>query len=286
MGDEKTYRMIVNNDLQALKAALESGEADAKHVQYGLTWLHTAAEHGFGEGIALLIEHGADPNAKSDREDTALIIAVIHKQPDAIPPLLAGGADPETPNKIGATPAQYAVQMNAGGTGVEVTVTVDGVEKKVDQQPRYVAAQECLKHLLSGGANADAEDGRGMTGLHIAASKGDLEFATILLEGGAKVDHANGNGYQAIHSAAGAGQLEMVELLLAKGADPSASDNSGFTPLHDAAAAGNEALVKLLLDKGASKDATIREGWKDLKEGMTPKEVAQVKGHESIAALL
>lgn len=286
MGDEKTYRMIVDNDLEALKAALESGESDAKHIQYGLSWLHTAAEHGFGERIALLIEHGADPNLKSEREDTALIVAVIHKQPDAIPPLLAGGADPEIPNKLGATPAQYAVQMNAGGTGVEVTVTVDGVQKKVDQQPRYVAAQECLKHLLAGGANADAEDGRGMTGLHIAASKGDLELATILLEGGATVDHANGNGYQAIHSAAGAGQLEMVELLLAKGADPSAADGSGFTPLHDAAAAGNEELVKLLLAKGASKEATITEGWKDLKEGMTPKEVAEVKGHDALVALL
>jgi len=283
------YRIIINKDLDKLTAALADGaDANEDPVGVGITALHTASEHGWGEGVAALIAAGANTEAKSDREDTPLITAVVHKRPDAVKALLAGGANPEEPNKIGYTPLNYVVRMNAGSE-VKMTswVIEDGVKREVpvvnDNRARALAT---LEILLASTADAEAEDGQGMCAMHYAASSGDVDFARTLLDGGAKVDHANGNAFQPIHSASGKGDVDMVKLLLERGANASAADSSGFTPLHDAASSGNKELVDALLGAGADKGAGVTDGWKDIKAGMTPAQVAEVKGHADLAAHL
>lgn len=280
--------LVHNENLDGLRAAIDDG-ADVNEVSHGTNALLYAAERGFAEGITLLIEKGADPSQTNEREDTPLIVAVVHKQPGAAKALIAGGANLETPNKIGSTPLNYVVRMNAGG-GVTMTqtITVDGVTKEVpvDMSPMEQRAMEVGRILLEAGANADSEDGNGMTALHHAAGANALDWAKLLLDGGANPVHANGRGYQAIHSACGKGHIDMATLLLERGADASAADTSGFTPLHDAAAAGNQPLVDLLLAKGADKQAKVIEGWKEITEGMTPHDVAAVKGHEALAEIL
>lgn len=280
--------LVHNADLKGLKKALSDG-ADPNATSYGgETALHYAAERGFAPGIAALIAAGADPDVASEREDTPLITSVIHKEPDCTRALLEGGADPEKVNKLGSSPLNYAARMNAGkGVTMTQTVVVDGVEKEVpvDMGPRERAAMDVARVLLEKGANADSEDARGMTALHHAAGAGSAEWTTLLLEGGATPGHANADGYQAIHSASGSNHTAIVALLLEHGADPSATDTSGFSPLHDAAFGGNGALVELLLAKGADTSVKIKNGWDAMKEGMTPRDVAEAKGHAEVLAL-
>jgi ankyrin repeat protein len=55
------------------------------------------AKRGDARGVAWLLEHGADPNARWahwDAEVTPLHLATLGDHPDAVRLLLKGGADP------------------------------------------------------------------------------------------------------------------------------------------------------------------------------------------------
>lgn len=65
---------------------------------YGRTALFYAAEHGHGESIRTLIKHGASINHQDpDTGHTALVIAVLSQQYEAVRVLLTLGADPNIP---------------------------------------------------------------------------------------------------------------------------------------------------------------------------------------------
>ena len=81
-----------------------------------------------------------------------------------------------------------------------------------------------------------------------AAMKGDREALRALLKQGADVGAARGDGMTALHFAADRGDLEMTEMLLYAGANVSAVTRIGqYTPLHLASQAGSVPVVQALL---------------------------------------
>lgn len=58
--------------------------------------------------VKLLVDTGADVNAKSDNGLTALIIAVANDHPSNLRLLLSAGADPNAKDKDGKTPMMWA----------------------------------------------------------------------------------------------------------------------------------------------------------------------------------
>jgi len=77
---------------------------------YGLTPLHSAAFGGHVEIVKLLLERGADPNAKTDDGLTPLHIAAFKGHVDVVRVLLEHGANPNAKDNNGQTPLHYAVQ--------------------------------------------------------------------------------------------------------------------------------------------------------------------------------
>ena len=74
--------------------------------------------------------------------------------------------------------------------------------------------------------------GTGVTALHIAADRGDMELLEQLLRSDAlQVDCQKRNGHTPLHCAAARGHLQAVEALLQVGASLEAVDNAGRTPL-------------------------------------------------------
>ena len=125
---------------------------------------------------------------------------------------------------------------------------------------------EAVRRLLREGADVNAPQGDGMTALHWAAERDDVQLADVLLYAGARVDAGTRIGhYTPLHLAARGAGAKVVELLLDAGGDPNASTtNSGATPLHLAAATGDPEVVGVLTGAGA--DVNGREGaW-----GQTP----------------
>ena len=115
-----------------------------------------------------------------------------------------------------------------------------------------------VKAALKEGADPNAAQGDGLTGLHLAAQSGNLEVAKVLLGAGAKVEAKTRIGaYTPLHLASEGAHTTVVRALLDAGADVKATTTtSGVTPLHLAAAAiDGEGAVAELLKRGAPVDA-------------------------------
>jgi uncharacterized protein len=118
--------------------------------------------------------------------------------------------------------------------------------------------RDAVKALLKDGADVNTAQGDGMTALHWAAQKGDLELAKTLLYAGANVKATTRiGGYSPLLIASRNGNAAMIETLLAGGADPNSATANGTTALMLAAQAGNTSAVQALLDRGA--DVNARE---------------------------
>jgi ankyrin repeat protein len=108
-----------------------------------------------------------------------------------------------------------------------------------------------LAALLDGGADVDALDPYGKTGLMIAATRGQVEVARLLIERGAALDTTAKYRLSALMLAVINGHVEIVRLLVHAGADQGLR-GSGAPGFHDktardlAVAAEREDLLEAL----------------------------------------
>ena len=117
--------------------------------------------------------------------------------------------------------------------------------------------RDTVRSLLKDGADVNAAMGDGMTALHWAAKKGDVELAQMLLYAGANVKAMTRLGnYTPLIMASETGNAKMIEMLLKSGAEAKVATTNGTTPLMLAAVSGRADAVKLLLDAGADPNAT------------------------------
>jgi len=117
---------------------------------------------------------------------------------------------------------------------------------------------DSVRALLKEGADVNASAGDGMSALHWAAHRGQLELAEMLVLAGGNVRAVTRIGhYTPLHVASKEGKAEIVGLLLESGADATVTTSvSGVTPLHLAAASGSAAAVNALIEHGADVNAT------------------------------
>ena len=96
-------------DLAAVKQALTAGaDPNAKDPQSGSTMLSIAALMGHTEVVTLLLEHGAEVNAKSRDGGTALHSAAFLGRAETVKLLLEKGADTTLRNNMGSTAIEGA----------------------------------------------------------------------------------------------------------------------------------------------------------------------------------
>ena len=115
-----------------------------------------------------------------------------------------------------------------------------------------------------------------------AAKNGDIALVKQLLKGGVEVNEPQGDGMTALHWAAERGNIELAEVLIYAGANPMAGTRIGqYKPLHLAAKKGNAGIIKILLDAG------IDPNIKTANSGSTALHLASASGDiESVTSLL
>src|ERR1017187_4884165 len=236
---DEMIQAIRNNDLASLKARLAQGVDVNSRAQRGSTLLMHAAALGSPDAVKLLLQSGADPNAKNDLAATALILGAGNAEKARL--LVEKGADVNAHSKLGRTPLMSAASCD-GCAGT-------------------------VKLLLDQGADPKAADKQGNTALHEAAEADNSESVRLLLAKGVGADSADSGGNRPLAWAAGNCNLEFVKLYLSKGADVNAANTFGgevkfgkiqliqLTPLMLASTYCGPEVVKTLLDAGAKVNA-------------------------------
>jgi ankyrin repeat protein len=248
---DKLYSAIRSNDLRQVKALLDEGASASEAGPDGITPLMAAAEAGSVDAMKLLIERGADVNAKNTSGSTALIWSVT--DPKKVRLLLDHGADVNVAARSGRTALIIASFANPSA--------------------------EVVRMLLAKGANVAVMDQRKVTPLNAATFGNDTATVRLLLDASADISTADTFiGLTPLINASGNRNLEAVKLLLAKGANVNAVSKTqdlpriqtgivefgGWTPLLMAVPFGPPEIVKTLIDSGAKVNVQDYRGFTPL----------------------
>lgn len=210
-----------HTDLEEIETTVNASDINAQDSK-GYTKLHKAINNtDMAEVQSLLATPGIDVNLQTQTGDSPLHLAVIY-MPEAIPLLLAKGANPNLRNVCDYTSLHEAV--------VEGSITA-------------------VMHLLAApGIDLDVQDDRGFTPLHCAITHEKVAIAGLLIAAGADVNTTNIHHNTPLHSSVHVCP-EAVELLLAsKKALINALNEGGDTALHLAARSGNIDATHMLLN--------------------------------------
>jgi ankyrin repeat protein len=287
------------DDLEKARSLLDSGANPNWRGASGSLPLYVAIRQGNAPIVRLLIERGASPAMLVDSSGyTALHQAATYGYSEVIQVLIDAGADVNAKTKYGSTPATIAVsyaydevarrliQAGASVTLVEA-ISAGAVEK--------------VRELAAAGGDLAAKTGswNEKTFLHVAAQRGHKEVAEFLLAQGADVNvrtnkvtawgDVREGGRTPLHFAAAGGHTEVAELLIAKGADVDVQDVWGGRPLHDAVDNGHRDMAQLLLDHGADVNAKVEDwaSWPAHREcDWTPLHYAAGMGYDAVVELL
>jgi ankyrin repeat protein len=183
--------------------------------------------------VSMLIEAGADVNARDDEDYTALDVAAGDGNEALVRLLLDAGANVTTsPN------CKRSVLMLAVCEGEE------GVAQM----------------LIDAGADADWQDEDGNSALIAAAEDGHVEILRRLLDAGADINLGNTASQTALFRAVVGGYEDVVRVLLDAGADVDVRTAFGDTALSIAAYHDKKEIVRHLLAAGARIDTRTLAG--------------------------
>jgi ankyrin repeat protein len=211
---------------------------------------------GSTQQLAKLLEAGLDPNSKTDRGTTLLMMA----SPDAekVRLLLSRGA------KVTAKAVTTAASWR--GTAESLRVLQESNPKALERAS-MTGDLENVKLLLKNGAEPSA-------GLSQAVTFGYSDLVRTLIAAGANAKMTESTGINLLHWATIANRPEVIPVLAAAGVPINAMDEFHYTPLMYAATIdfGDARVLKALLKAGA--DPKIRND-----EGRTALEQARYYRH-------
>ena len=189
--------------------------------------LGIAAENGYIVAVGNLLAAGAECN-------TALHAAVRGGHVNVVRLLLDRGADVEAKGSSKWAPLHMAAR---GGHEAVIGLLLDreaAIEAKArkNQTPLHAAAEQRLEAvvelLLDRGEDVEA-DSTEQTPLHMAAQGGHEAVIGLLLDRGADIEAYDFWCWKPIHLAAEQGHEAAVGLLLDRGADPEAKYSGGHS---------------------------------------------------------
>jgi ankyrin repeat protein len=237
------------------------------------TPLHAAIHNNHPDIALLLLEGGADPEARSSKDQTALCMASSRGHANVVRSLIDRGADlnaksrdwPAYGLEVEWTPLHVAIEKER--RDIVLLLLESGADAEMldsyDENALYMASHrgcvDIVRLLISHGADPNEECG-GWTPLHAASEHGIPEIARALLEHGANPNTADPWGRTALHMASIEGDITAVKLLLEHGVNVDVRDKEGCTPLHYAARNPNLQVVVALLDRSADPHAQTNKG--------------------------
>jgi ankyrin repeat protein len=271
---EAFYAAIRSGDSAQVAALIQKGsDVNVKERRGGATPLMHAAAIGSLDTMRLLLDKGADVNARNAAGATALMWAVTDLSKVRL--LVDRGADVKAASSLGHTALELAAMSDGSVEIVRLLLTHGADPKAVDKALMSTALTaatmgndtDTIRQLVAAGADVNAADVIGFTPLMYASQNGNLEAVKLLLSKGANANVVSAppggltvkNGiiqlgqFTPLLAAAPYGPVDVVKALIAAGANVNVKDARGMTPLMLSVAAdhGDINITRALLAAGA-----------------------------------
>lgn len=172
-------------------------DSGGKKIEIEASALMAACLGEHPETVRLLIQLGADINAKADVSDLEMdvlcLASAFSKTPEVIASLIDAGADVNAKNDNGMTAMMTVLGLNNNSEAIE----------------------PILKMLIDAGADVNAKMDNGVTALMIAAgSEENPEITRMLIKAGADVNAQTSDGRTALVYAMSGNPNQEIALLL------------------------------------------------------------------------
>jgi ankyrin repeat protein len=253
-GSTPLYAAVVAGKVQDVSALLAAG-ADPDRAAKGGETSRQAAGLRAGTAAVLGVEyrphaptrHDRDPDAfhalyrgepgaanpdvnqTNARGDTLLHCAVLHADLEAVKSLLAAGADPNRPNRLGETPWSLAIVYMRTAPEMERVIEAAGGKIDLGKQVQTYQHEQAIAAALW---------------------RGDIRDVDRLIDDGIVPLHI-GWGWGPLRQAVAAGDDELTLMLIRKGADVAVKAN-GMTAADIALDMSQWRILGPLLDAGGS----------------------------------
>eukprot|EP00903_Cladosiphon_okamuranus_P013783 g12829.t1 len=214
---------VERGDLESVQKYIATG-GDLERMDWdNCTALHIACAGAFSQVAQLLINKGANLNAKTRIEHTPLHLACRYGHYNIALALLVKGAEVDSRDNELNTPLHKASSNGHANLCVE---------------------------LVKRGATVSAVNASNYTPLHWAAYKGRTAAVEALLQVGADLTAVAARGTTPLHAASYYGHLDSVIIMLKAGADPNLMDETGAKPgdvFHDGVSMSQRFEIKKLI---------------------------------------
>ena len=187
--------------------------------------------------VRLLLDSGCDINLTSNRDRTALHMAVWNNRALIAQLLLKAGIEKDTQDRHGDTALMLSARRGYSSImklllRAKAKVYCHGVE--YDTALHYASRyghDDCLVALLAWNPDLEITNMWGYTPLHFAVMNNHLSVSRTLIKAGADIHTADRSSKTVLHYAAKNGNVDIIKLLLDNGACPDVIDKDNNTPL-------------------------------------------------------
>ncbi len=199
LGSATVWEAAHMGDTSTLEKLLDGG-ADPNKPEYGFTPLQEAVISGSARDVKLLLDHGADVNARDESGKTALMMSSISgtdkDAKDKVKLLIASGAGVNAADTNGNIALSSAME-NSGSLEIADILVASGADVNAadskghslllnaimsDVSPKYI------EYLLTKGANPNLKDKDGVTPVSSAIISPRPEYVRLLVKHGADVN--------------------------------------------------------------------------------------------------
>lgn len=266
-------RVVTSKKLSALHISANLGNVDIIKLLLnynteidapdgnGYTPLHYATQSYNIAAILTLLDRGANVNALSNNETSALDMACQNGKEDLANIFVLHKSNLNRCNGMNGMSPLHAAIVN--GLGLTVSLLLkNGADPNLSDnnnvKPLYIAVkyahENIVRYLLNAGATPNWTDENGISALHIASAAGFYNIASLLLISGADVDAKDHYYVTPIHRACIKEHSNIVELLISYGANVNALTTNGISPIHFVSNKPGCKAAEMLLDADAKVD--------------------------------